>query len=190
MPAGVYERKPKDYGTKVCVVCGNEFGKKPKEKPYKFKQRKCCSRQCNARLSATYCIGKKAHNNQQVKRICRYCGKSKMVAPAFGDRPYCNRKCMAEDYKDRLRAENHWNWQGGITEKQSRDNLYEGYKDWRKAVFKRDNYTCRECGNHQSGVLVAHHIKERKDYPELLLDVDNGLTLCKDCHKKVHYGKV
>jgi len=97
---------------------------------------------------------------------------------------------MAEDYKDRLKAENHWNWQGGITEKQSRDNLYEGYKDWRKAVFKRDNYTCRMCEANQSGTLVAHHIKERKDYPELLLDIDNGLTLCKKCHKKGHYGKV
>jgi len=139
---------------------------------------------------ADYWRGRKAHNNQQIERVCRYCGKSKMVAPTFANRPYCNRQCMAEDYKDRLKAENHWNWQGGITEKQSRDNLYEGYKDWRKAVFKRDNYTCRMCEANQSGTLVAHHIKERKDYPELLLDIDNGLTLCKKCHKKGHYGKV
>ena len=190
MPAGIYERKPKDYGTKVCVVCSNKFGKKSKEKPYKFKQRKCCSRQCNAKLSATYCIGQKAHNNQQIERICRYCGKSKMVAPAFASRPYCNRKCMAADMSEKQRGENHWNWQGGITEKQSRDSLYAGYKEWRRVVFKRDNYTCRMCDNSQSGVLVAHHIKERKDYPELLLATDNGLTLCKGCHKEVHYGEV
>lgn len=187
MPAGIYIRKPKDYGTRVCVVCGKEFSK-GRQKPFLFKNQKCCSRQCNARLSATYCIGKKAHNNQQVERICRYCGKSKMVAPVRTDRPYCNRHCMAEDYRDRYKAENHWNWQGGITEKQCRDSLYEGYKEWRKSVFKRDGYACRICGNNQSGVLVAHHIKKRKDCPELLLDVGNGLTLCKQCHKREHYG--
>ena len=33
---------------------------------------------------------------------------------------------------------------------------------------------------------VAHHLKTFKDYPELRFDVDNGQTLCRSGHKKVH----
>ena len=59
------------------------------------------------------------------------------------------------------------------------------YKDWRKAVFERDNYTCQSCGKH-GGKLNAHHIKPFKDYPKLRLVLDNGITLCAECHKEAH----
>ena len=37
--------------------------------------------------------------------------------------------------------------------------------------------------------IEAHHIKERCTYPELMFDVDNGLTLCHECHKETdNYG--
>ena len=58
------------------------------------------------------------------------------------------------------------------------------YQKWRKAVFKRDNYICQEClkkGNY----LEAHHIKPFANYPDLRFEIENGLTLCKDCHKKI-----
>lgn len=55
------------------------------------------------------------------------------------------------------------------------------YKEWRKKVFKRDNYTCRECG--EKRYLQAHHIKQVALFPELMFDVDNGETLCKECHQ-------
>lgn len=63
------------------------------------------------------------------------------------------------------------------------------YYAWRKAVYKRDNYTCVECGE-CDGELHAHHIKSWADYPELRYDIDNGQTLCEDCHKKTeNYGR-
>ena len=58
---------------------------------------------------------------------------------------------------------------------------------WREAVFARDNWTCqgRDCG--KRGVeLNAHHKKPFADYPELRTSIENGLTLCKKCHKKKH----
>lgn len=61
----------------------------------------------------------------------------------------------------------------------------KGYIEWRKAVFERDNYTCQLCGQ-VGGKLNAHHIKPFAGSPEGRLDVSNGVTLCKECHKEVH----
>lgn len=58
-------------------------------------------------------------------------------------------------------------------------------RQWRKAVFKRDNYTCRICGQH-GGKLNAHHVKCFSLYRELRLDVGNGITLCEKCHNNIH----
>lgn len=90
------------------------------------------------------------------------------------------------------RGKDCWNWKNGIskvnkTEKQYLMSLQE-YRLWRKAVFERDNYTCVWCGQ-RGGRLNADHIKSWRDYPELRYAIDNGRTLCTDCHKKTaSYG--
>lgn len=62
------------------------------------------------------------------------------------------------------------------------------YKEWRMNVFSRDRFTCVICGQ-VGGTLNAHHIKPFAEYPDFRLDVDNGVTLCESCHKKVHRRK-
>jgi len=75
---------------------------------------------------------------------------------------------------------NHWHWMGGSSLENSKG------KDWykiRELVWKRDNYTCQECGYKKGHNLIPHHILPRRDYPKLIFDIDNGITLCKKCHK-------
>lgn len=87
-------------------------------------------------------------------------------------------------------GDKHWKWKGGISSiNQNIRNSIE-YKLWRESVFKRDNYTCIWCGiKFIKGItgkviLNADHIKPFCDYPELRFSIDNGRTLCVDCHKK------
>jgi HNH endonuclease len=55
-------------------------------------------------------------------------------------------------------------------------------KEWRMAVFERDKFICQCCGWDKGGILQAHHIKNFSKHPHLRLDIDNGITLCENCH--------
>lgn len=81
------------------------------------------------------------------------------------------------------KGENHYNWQGGITPENRRIRRSIQFRLWRQAVFARDNWICQKC-NKKGGKLHAHHIKSFAEYPELRFAIDNGLTLCKNCHEK------
>ena len=59
------------------------------------------------------------------------------------------------------------------------------YKRWRNLVFERDNYTCQMCGK-RGGKLNAHHIVRFRKSIEKRVDVSNGITLCEDCHRRLH----
>ena len=96
-------------------------------------------------------------------------------------------------------------WTGGHTS--FRKSLYatKQYKEWRRKVFERDDFTCQICFV-RGGELEAHHkkrmiviIKEFIPNPsklkgyqvrdlllehEPLWDVSNGITLCQPCHRK------
>jgi 5-methylcytosine-specific restriction endonuclease McrA len=65
------------------------------------------------------------------------------------------------------------------------------YRSWRNAVFVRDSYTCQKCNKEfPENELEAHNIKPFSIAPELQFDIDNGLTLCHECHVKTDsYGR-
>ncbi len=88
-----------------------------------------------------------------------------------------------------LKGESAPNWRGGIS---TINLIIRGsieYKLWRKTVFERDSYTCQHCGarngNGRTVYIEADHIKPFALFPELRFAIDNGRTLCKDCHKKM-----
>lgn len=57
------------------------------------------------------------------------------------------------------------------------------YREWRKQVFTRDNYTCQDCGA-RGVTLHADHVKPWRTHPECRYEVSNGRTLCVPCHRK------
>src|SRR5574343_66234 len=81
----------------------------------------------------------------------------------------------------------HYNWKGGKDLENRRLKASPEYRCWRDAVYKRDRYSCQTCGLHcNSKNIVAHHIYGWADFPNLRFDINNGLTLCRSCHAKIH----
>ena len=59
------------------------------------------------------------------------------------------------------------------------------YAFWRKSVFTRDGFVCQRCGVNGKRI-EAHHISPWALDREHRYDVNNGITLCTDCHKAEH----
>lgn len=98
-----------------------------------------------------------------------------------------NRNSPATEFKRGRGGELSPNWKGGVTPINTLLRGSEEYKKWRTLVFERDNFTCVVCG--KTGYIQAHHIKSFGKYPELRFDVDNGATMCKECHMETdNYG--
>ena len=90
----------------------------------------------------------------------------------------------------RVKGEKHGRWKGGTSTERERAMQSKEYKDWRQAVFHRDNFKCQIC-NQVGYALNAHHIQNYSDNEQLRTDIDNGVTLCVDCHTDFHakYGR-
>jgi len=83
----------------------------------------------------------------------------------------------------KIRGENHWNWKGGITPKIIKRCNSVWWKELRKLIYQRDNWTCQMCGKKCHKDIQCHHIIPERSggnhTPE------NLITLCRSCHIKV-----
>src|SRR3990167_1859869 len=100
------------------------------------------------------------------------------------------------------------NWKGGITPIHEKIRKSEPYQYWRRAIFQRDNYTCVLC-KQRGGIKHADHypipfsailnkliieqglenLYQKALKYEMFWVIDNGRTLCINCHKKTNtYG--
>lgn len=78
-------------------------------------------------------------------------------------------------------------WRGYKKEANKRIANSIEWRRWKWAVFKRDKDTCVMCGYKRKvrdkRPLDPHHIVPKSIKPELIFDVDNGVTLCRPCHR-------
>lgn len=185
--------KPKHK--KKCSKCGNEFETINPMKTY-------CSNSC----SASY------RSNKVSKKLCKHCGVPFMAKKAS---VFCSERCKFDSYNDKylgvcqqcgIEFRSIQEYQQfcsvkccddakrkplDITCKRPRNELQRWeYRFWRESVFKRDNFECQRCGDDRGGNLNAHHLDGWDKHPEKRLDIDNGITLCEDCHIEFHrlYG--
>lgn len=154
---------------KECRICGvaiNAHGDFKRRQAKQF-----CSRKCRGVYQTRVGV---------ETRKCNLCQKSFEVSGSQkkGYGKFCSMKCYGiskrnPDYK--------------FSEVKKIRNSLE-YRNWRYSVFKRDSFTCQECGV-RSGLgfrvnLNADHIKPFAQYPTLRFELSNGRTLCEQCHRK------
>ena len=123
---------------------------------------------------------------EDLVRDMSECHKGQMAWNKGRKKPLKERLKISKSRKGKYTGKDNPNWKGGKvrTNKDPKRYTFQ-YKNWRKQVKARDK-KCLECGSINN--LHAHHITPIRDINDLnlLYDVNNGITLCKDCHKKTY----
>ena len=174
-----------------------------------FRQYRNICLQCSRKLYPTT-LGKKhsKESKEKMSKICmdKYKGKDNpfygkyhskeskkvMSKSSIGKHHSKETKEKISKYsKKRFKnPKNHPNYNPNLTDEDRIDRrCLPDYKEWRAAVYKRDNYTCQICSN--KGRLNAHHLDGYANNKELRITLSNGITLCKECHDDFHhqYGR-
>jgi hypothetical protein len=166
--------------TKKCAVCGVSYQTRDKTSSY-------CSQKCHY----------VAKRGDSVLLRCDCCGayfmRKKHVDVWNKKRNrqfrFCSNRCRWKH----LSGETNHQWISDRSKLKSKCKSIRWSKKmifWRREVFSRDNWTCQLCGARSkrgdSVCLNAHHIKKFSDHPELRFSVNNGVTLCEECHKTTY----
>lgn len=207
MPAGIYIRT--DYHRKRLSEGGKKRFSNPEER---LKISKMINRpEVKAKQIASL---KKTMNLPEVKAKCvaphigsKRTEEHKKAISDWNKKRWSNIENKI-DLAEKLKGDKSHFWKGGIYPENKTIRTNFRYKNWKNDVFKRDNWTCQKCGKH-GGSLHAHHIKEfnliLSEIREIangqnivdlafkcadLWDINNGITLCKECHYKGHGRKI
>lgn len=193
--------KPKPQaGYKICAACGRE---KPlsafniryiagKHRPFSYCKE--CEREKNNNRYAHKCAkcGKIYHSGKKDSAVCKEC--KNIALGAAGAERLRARNAVPENNpwygKPRYGAENPNYNPEKTDEERVFGRILPGYKEWVRAVYERDKYTCQCCGDNTGHNLNAHHLDGYNWCREKRTDVSNGVTLCEKCHTNFHkiYG--
>lgn len=182
----------KDRKILKCSFCGKDIERT------KSQIGRCnnnyCSEECkNKGYSQLYSGENSTHYNRKSVK-CSFCNKE-ILRTEYEIKKYrylyCSDNCKIQHYKILFSGENNPNFNPNKDElDRIRNRNIDGYQEWIRKVFEKDNYTCQCCKDSRGGNLNAHHIFNYSEYKELRTNTKNGITLCKICHKKFHdiYG--
>jgi hypothetical protein len=124
-------------------------------------------------------------NSESYVFICNIHGEFKKILATMKNNGICD-----DCWLGKISGENSHLWNENLTEEQRIENRdYNEYIKWRKAVYERDKYTCQCCGE-IGGNINAHHLNGYNWHISGRTDVNNGTTLCENCHNDFHliYG--
>lgn len=92
-------------------------------------------------------------------------------------------ECALENNK----GENHYNYNPNLSEEDRKDRSYTPmYRNFISRVYKRDKYKCQCCFKHINNTGNVHHLNGWHWCSEQRMDMDNAITLCKNCHELFH----
>ena len=164
------------------------------KKPFSYCKE--CERKYNNNRYTHTCeeCGKEYRSGKKKSTLCKECYNKKVGKMGRKNLIEHNAKQYGENnyfYGVHRYGENNPNYNPNKTdeEREQQRNII-GYDKWRNEVYKRDNYTCQYCNDNKGGNLVAHHKNSYDWCKEERTDINNGVTLCEECHKKFHdiYG--
>ncbi|MDU3409970.1 HNH endonuclease [Clostridium sp.] len=181
---------------KLCIICGKKF--------YVSKSRldksKCCSIECGHKYTGISLLGENHPNwkggvSTLLKEYeCDYCGNKILrteIKYHANNNHFCSKICQGAWRSKSFSGENSHLWNFSLSkEDRIKGRKIIGYTEFINNTYKRDNYTCQYCGDNKGGNLVSHHLNGYNWDKENRTNVDNGVTLCQDCHKEFHtiYG--
>lgn len=187
-----YEGYGRMYCSNSCRMTERNLRDNPAKRPevqLKLSEAAKGNRRCVGRVLSEQTRAKISRSltghKQSAETIAKKVTSWKETAAQYGGLTPAHRKQLESLCTS---GPDHPNWKGGTTpERQANYFNNIRYGPFCRAVLERDDFTCQDCGQYARN-LEVHHIIPYADDPELAFEVDNGLTLCHDCHKDRHRG--
>lgn len=129
--------------------------------------------------------GRDKHRTSLWECLCD-CGSITIIKRnALGKQTSCG--CHNKAVRQKTRGIIHPSWNPNLTdEDRELGRFVDGYREWCLDIKKKFNFTCVVCKDNKGGNLVSHHLESYHANKELRMNLDNGVCLCEDCHKKFH----